>query len=508
MAKETKKFKRVLIANRGEIAVRVARTLREMGISPIAVYSDADRTAPHVLCADYAYHVGPAPSPESYLVGDKILAAAKACGADAIHPGYGFLSENPVFAEQVEKAGITFIGPPPDAMRVMGSKTAARDKMEAAGVPCVPGSDGPVSSEEEALRVADAIGFPVILKAAAGGGGKGMRLISTRDELPRAYQSASNEARNAFGDETVYIEKAVIEPRHIEIQVLSGPDGKAIWLGERECSMQRRHQKIIEETPSMLLTEEIRREMGEVACRAADAVDYVGAGTVEFLMDKDRNFYFLEMNTRLQVEHPVTELCCGIDLVEAQVRVAQGEPLPWKQEDIERKGHAIEARIYAEDPEQNFMPSPGLIRDLVMPHWPGVRVDCGVAKGYEVSRFYDPMIAKVVAYGEDRDQARRRLRRALTETAVKGITSNTKFLRDLLEDEAFISGDYHTGSVTQFMEREAPQASEELADVALVAAAIKTFRRDRKQAEARAANASDKGEGGGWRGGSWRRGGF
>ena len=257
MAKETKQFKRVLIANRGEIAVRVARTLREMGISPIAVYSDADRTAPHVLCADYAYRVGPAPSPESYLIGEKVLEAAKACGADAIHPGYGFLSENPVFAEQVEAAGITFIGPPPNAMRVMGSKTAARDKMEAAGVPCVPGSDGPVESEEEALKIADEIGFPVMLKAAAGGGGKGMRLISKREELPRAYTSASNEARNAFGDATVYIEKAVIEPRHIEIQVLSGPDGKAIWLGERECSMQRRHQKIIEETPSVLLDDEI-----------------------------------------------------------------------------------------------------------------------------------------------------------------------------------------------------------------------------------------------------------
>jgi acetyl-CoA carboxylase biotin carboxylase subunit len=501
MARETKKFKRVLIANRGEIAVRVARTLREMGISPIAVYSDADRTAPHVLCADYAYHVGPAPSPESYLIGDKILEAAKACGADAIHPGYGFLSENPVFAETVEKAGIAFIGPPPDAMRVMGSKTAARDKMEAAGVPSV-------ETEEEALRVADEIGFPVMLKAAAGGGGKGMRLISSRDELPRAYRSASNEAKNAFGDETVYIEKAVIEPRHIEIQVLSGPDGKAIWLGERECSMQRRHQKIIEETPSVLLDDDIRQKMGEVACRAADAVDYIGAGTVEFLMDRDRNFYFLEMNTRLQVEHPVTELCCGIDLVEAQIRVAQGEPLPWGQDDIVRKGHAVEARIYAEDPEQNFMPSPGLINDLVLPHWPGVRVDCGVSKGYEVSRFYDPMIAKVVAWGEDRDQARRRLRRALTETAVKGITTNTKFLRDLLDDEAFVSGDYHTGSVTQILEREEEKLSDELTDVATVAAAIKTFRRDRRQAEARAANASPAGDGGTWRGGSWRRGGF
>ena len=508
MAKETKKFKRVLIANRGEIAVRVARTLREMGISPVAVYSDADRAAPHVLCADYAYRVGPAPSPESYLIGERILEAAKACGADAIHPGYGFLSENPVFAEEVEAAGISFIGPPPNAMRVMGSKTAARDKMEAAGVPCVPGSDGPVETEEEALRIADEIGFPVMLKAAAGGGGKGMRLISNRDELPRAYTSASNEARNAFGDATVYIEKAVIEPRHIEIQVLSGPDGKAIWLGERECSMQRRHQKIIEETPSVLLDDSIRQQMGEVACRAADAVDYIGAGTVEFLMDRDRNFYFLEMNTRLQVEHPVTELCCGIDLVEAQIRVAQGEPLPWKQEDIVRKGHAVEARIYAEDPEQNFMPSPGLINDLVLPHWPGVRVDCGVAKGYEVSRFYDPMIAKVVAWGEDRDQARRRLRRALTETAVKGITTNTKFLRELLDHPVFISGDYHTGSVMQILEAEDEKPSEEIVDVATIAAAIKTFRRDRKQAEARAANASPSGDGAGWRAGSWRRGGF
>jgi acetyl-CoA carboxylase biotin carboxylase subunit len=506
MTETKKKFKKVLIANRGEIAVRVARTLREMGISPVAVYSDADRSAPHVLVADEAYHVGPAPSSESYLVADRILQVAKDANVDAIHPGYGFLSENGAFANACAEAGITFIGPSAEAMKVMGSKTAARDKMVAAGVPCVPGSDGAIESEEEGLKVAAQMGYPIMLKAAAGGGGKGMRLVPDAESLPGAFRAASSEARNSFGDDTVYIEKAVIEPRHIEIQVLSGPDGKAIWLGERECSMQRRHQKIIEETPSLLVTDEVREKMGEVACRAADAVDYVGAGTVEFLMDKDRNFYFLEMNTRLQVEHPVTELCCGIDLVRAQITVAQGEPLPWKQEDIVRRGHAMEARIYAEDPNQNFMPCPGMIDELVFPNWPGLRVDCGVRSGYEVSRYYDPMIAKVVVWGEDREQARLRLRQALTETAVKGITTNTAFLRDLLDFEPFVSGDYHTGSCAAALEQEKPEVGVDLQDMAIAAAAIQTLLRDQKKSR-ESSKDSGKGSGSRWRTMDWRRGG-
>ena len=504
---EPKRFKKVLIANRGEIAVRIARTLREMGISPVAVYSDADRGAPHVLVADEAYHVGPAPSSESYLVAERILKIAKDAGVDAIHPGYGFLSENGAFADACGAAGIVFIGPSSEAMKVMGSKTAAREKMVAAGVPCVPGSDGALESEEEALQTAARFGYPIMLKAAAGGGGKGMRLVDNAEALPGAFRAASSEAKNSFGDETVYIEKAVVEPRHIEIQVLSGPDGKAIWLGERECSMQRRHQKIIEETPSSLVTDEVRKKMGEVACRAADAVHYVGAGTVEFLMDRDRNFYFLEMNTRLQVEHPVTELCCGIDLVRAQITVAQGEPLPWKQEDIVRRGHAMEARIYAEDPQQNFMPCPGVIDELVFPNWPGLRVDCGVASGFEVSRYYDPMIAKVVVWGEDREQARRRLREALTETAVKGITTNTAFLRQLLDFEPFVSGDYHTGSCAVALSEEPPQVAEKLQKVAIAAAAIQTFLRDQKKSR-ETSSASTSVSGPSWRTVGWRQGGM
>ena len=505
-----KKFKRVLIANRGEIAVRVARTLRELGIETVAVYSDADRRAPHVLVADYAYRVGPAPAPESYLRTDVILDVAKRAEVDAIHPGYGFLSENASFVEAVEEAGITFIGPSPHAMRVMGSKTGAREAMIAAGVPVVPGSEGAIGDEDEALKVAGEIGYPVMLKASAGGGGKGMRLVHTSEELPKAFRAAASEAKNAFGDETVYIEKAVLEPRHIEVQILGGPDGRSVWLGERECSMQRRHQKVIEETPSVFVDEDLRRQMGEVACRAADAVDYVGAGTVEFLMDRDHNFYFLEMNTRLQVEHPVTELCCGIDLVEAQVRIAQGEPLGFTQDEIKRTGHAIEARLYAEDPSQNFLPSPGHIHELHFPHWPGVRIDCGVSQGFEVPRYYDPMIAKVIAYGEDREQARRRLHRALEETAVKGITTNNRFLIELLDSKEFISGDYHTGSIAELMAQEAPEPSEREKDIATIAAVIQTFTQDRQSARsvATGADSAPTGSGSGWRGTSWRRGMF
>ncbi|OGQ77309.1 MAG: pyruvate carboxylase subunit A [Deltaproteobacteria bacterium RIFOXYA12_FULL_58_15] len=505
MGKPSRRINKVLIANRGEIAVRVARTLREMDIVPVAVYSDVDRIAPHVRACYEAYPIGPAPAPQSYLRGDAVIEAAKKAGADAIHPGYGFLSENAAFVEAVEAAGLIFIGPSANAMRVMGSKTAARNKMKAAGVPCVPGSEGAIDNVEEVKKVADQMGYPVVLKASAGGGGKGMRLVHDVSEMDSAFRSARSEAKNAFGDDTVYIEKAIINPHHVEIQVFGGNDGKAVWLGERECSMQRRHQKVIEETPSLAINEEVRCKMGEVACRAAEAVNYVGAGTIEFLTDSDMNFYFLEMNTRLQVEHPVTELCCGVDLVEGQVRVAQGEPLPWKQEDIVRTGHAIEVRLYAEDPSKNFMPAPGHIDELILPHGPGIRVDCGVASGYDVPQHYDPMIAKMCAWAEDRDGARRRLIRALSETAVKGITTNRLFLRRLLELNEFVAGKYHTGSIAEMMAAGDAAPSDEILDAGVIAAAVNRYRRDSRSTRREPQSQSSSGTL--WRSHGWRRGG-
>ncbi len=499
-------FDRVLIANRGEIAVRVARTLRDMGKTPVAVYSDADRLAPHVRVSDLAYHVGKPPAPESYLVVDRILEVAEKAKVDAIHPGYGFLSENAEFAEAAAKRGITFIGPPANATRLMGSKTAAREAMIKAGVPTVPGSAGAIETEEEAVKVAEEIGYPVMVKASAGGGGKGMRMVHDPKDLASAFRGARSEAKSAFGDDTVYIEKVILRPKHIEIQILSGPDSKTVWLGERECSMQRRHQKVIEETPSPVLSDEVRRKMGEVACKAAEAVGYIGAGTVEFITDeKAENFYFLEMNTRLQVEHPVTEMCTGLDLVEEQVLVAEGNPLRFTQEEIERRGHSIEVRIYAEDPDRNFMPAPGKISDLVLPHGPGVRVDTGVSAGFEVPRYYDPMIAKVVTWGRDREQARCRMVRALDETAVKGIITNTTFLRHLLRAEAFIDGSYNTGTIGELMEAGKLSFAPNLIDVAVAAATVNTYRRD-----TRAARAMAIGEGrssAAWRNAPWRFGG-
>ncbi|MEZ4271858.1 MAG: acetyl-CoA carboxylase biotin carboxylase subunit [Myxococcota bacterium] len=495
------RFKRVLIANRGEIAVRIARTLREIGICPIAVYSDADRLSPHVRACDMAYHLGPSPANESYLRIELLLEVAKKSKADAIHPGYGFLSENAEFAEAVEAAGITFIGPSGAAMRKMGSKTAARDAMRLANVPSVPGSDGPLADEAQAVRIAEKIGFPIMLKASAGGGGKGMRFVESAKDVAEALRAARSEAENAFGDSTVYMEKAIVQPRHVEIQIMGGPDGRSIWLGERECSMQRRHQKVIEETPCIAIDETIRRAMGEVACRAADAVDYVGAGTVEFLLDADKNFYFLEMNTRLQVEHPITELCCGIDLVEAQVRVAEGHALPWSQEEIKRHGHAIEARIYAEDPEQNFLPSPGRIVEAVLPQGPGIRVDCGVASGFEVPRYYDPMIAKVIVWGEDRERARLRMDRALRETAFKGIKTNNLFLRHLLHYPDFIKGHYDTGTAAIVLKEPPPAPPQALLDVAVAAMVVNAYQRDMNTARQVATSEPSKAT---WRNPMWR----
>ncbi len=498
------RFKRVLIANRGEIAVRVARTLREMGIEPVALYSEVDRTAPHVRAADLAFFIGPPPARESYLRGDAIIDIAKAARVDAIHPGYGFLSENAGFAAAVAAAGMTFIGPPPEAMRVMGSKTGARAAMQAAGVPCVPGS-GPVETDGEARQAAQTLGYPVLLKASAGGGGKGMRMVHHDEEMAGALRSARSEAKNAFGDDTVYLEKAIVNPRHIEMQIFAGPDGRAIYLGERECSMQRRHQKVIEETPSLVVDDAMRQKMGEVACRAADSVGYVGAGTIEFLVDAERNFYFLEMNTRLQVEHAVTELVCGLDLVELQVRVAEGHPLSLAQDAIERRGHAIEARIYAEDPARNFVPSPGHIVELVLAQGPGVRVDCGVSAGLDVSPHYDPMIAKVCAWGVDRDHARRRLVRALGETAIKGVTTNNTFLRNLLNSDAFTTGHYHTGTVGDVLAALPAAPPPDILQVGIAAAVINTFRRDVRSQQK--VGGRERAGLGGWRSAGWRSGG-
>ncbi len=504
--KKSASFQRVLIANRGEIAVRIARTLREMGIAPVAVYSEVDRAAPHVRACDLAFPIGPAPAVESYLSIEKLLEVAKLARVDAIHPGYGFLSENARFAEAVTQAGLSFIGPPAAAMRAMGTKTGARERVRAAKVPVVPGSDGPVPSLDEAKTLAARIGYPVMLKAAAGGGGKGMRLVRGEGELAEAFRAAKSEAKSAFGDDTVYLEKAILEPKHIEIQIFGGPDGKSVWLGERECSMQRRHQKVIEETPSPVLDEALRQKMGEVACRAADAVGYIGAGTCEFLFDpKSREFYFLEMNTRLQVEHPVTELCTGLDLVELQVRVAQGEPLPFAQHEIVRRGAAVEARLYAEDPARNFMPSPGRIVDLVLPQGPGLRVDTGVDSGFEVPRFYDPMIAKVSAWAPDRERARKKLLVALGDTAVKGLTTNTGFLRQLLAHPAFIDGSYHTGTIAEMMAGAAPPSEPSAEEIAVAAAVINTYRRDRERARSAAGVPQSFATGMSWRRPGWRR---
>ncbi len=435
---------KVLIANRGEIACRVIRTCRAMGIPTVAVYSEADRGALHVRMADEAYFIGPAAARESYLVVDKILAVAKQSGADAIHPGYGFLSENAEAAKRFEAEGITFIGPRPDAIVAMGSKTAAREVAIAAGCPVVPGIQKTMG-EEELLVEAQKMGFPVMLKAAMGGGGKGMRLVHKPEEFTASLARARGEALSAFGDDSVYVEKAIIQPRHIEIQVFGDQHGNCVYLWERECSVQRRHQKVIEEAPSPHVTPEMRKAMGEAALKVARAVNYVGAGTVEFLADADRNFYFLEMNTRLQVEHPVTEWITGLDLVEWQIRVARGEKLPLTQEQIPLNGWSMECRIYAEDPDKNFMPSPGKITFLRTPAGPGVRDDSGVYEGSEVPMFYDPMISKLSTWGPTREAAIRRMRAALGEYRIGGIRHNVAFHEVLMEHEPFRSGALHTG---------------------------------------------------------------
>ncbi len=487
-------FSKVLIANRGEIAIRIIRTCRELGIRAIAIYSEADVESLHVRMADEAVCVGPAASNQSYLKIDNIVAAALAVKAEAIHPGYGFLAESAEFARAVTAAGLTFIGPGAEAMEIMGSKTSARRAAVEAGVPIVPGTVEPLLSFEEASTTADKFGYPVMLKAAAGGGGKGMRLVTEQAHLRSAFETAQAEAAAAFGDSSLYLEKAIEQPRHIEIQIFGDTHGNVVHLGERECSIQRRHQKVIEECPSPINDPDLRKRMGEAAVNLGRAVNYTGAGTVEFLFsDATHEFYFLEMNTRLQVEHPVTELVTGLDLVREQFLVAAGEQLSFKQEDVEWQGHAIECRIYAEDPANNFFPSPGTITHLREPAGPGIRIDSGVTRLSEVSIHYDPMIAKLAVWGRSRREAIDRLGRALDEYEVSGITTTLPFFREVVRDEEFISGRLDTGFISRFNERRAAsetQLSEVEEDLAMIAAALSYAERQQQTALQRATKTS------------------
>lgn len=465
----TQKFDKLLIANRGEIAVRIIRACHGLGIRTVAVYSDADRNAPHVRYADEAYHIGESPAAQSYLRVDKLLDVAKRSGAEAIHPGYGFLSERAHFAQACYDAGLVFVGPPPHAIEKMGNKQVARSTVIAAGVPVVPGTE-PGLSDDELLAAGERIGFPLLVKAAAGGGGKGMRHVHSLAELPNAIAAARREATAAFGDGTVYIEKLITSARHIEIQVLADSQGNTIHLGERECSLQRRHQKLIEECPSPFADETLRQKMGAVAVAAAKSVGYVSAGTVEFLVDKDKNFYFLEMNTRLQVEHPVTELVTGVDLAQEMLRVARGRQLRHTQADIKMEGWAIECRVNAEDPYSNFMPSTGKITTLRQPTGPGVRIDTGVYEGAEITPYYDPMISKLICYGKNRAEAILRMRGALKEYHIMGVQTNLPFHQAMMETNRFQAGYFDTSYVeTEF------NLKEREADYALQAAIMATM---------------------------------
>ncbi|GAX90079.1 acetyl-CoA carboxylase biotin carboxylase subunit [Effusibacillus lacus] len=444
-------FKKILIANRGEIAVRVMRTCMALNIRTVGIYSEADAAAPHVKMADEAYQVGGPRVNESYLNMDKIIEIAKQTGAEAIHPGYGLLSENAVFARKCEEAGIVFIGPSPEVIARMGSKIESRIAMEKVGVPVVPGIAHPLSDVEEAAQVADRFGYPVMLKASAGGGGIGMQIVRNEEELRKAYEGNKKRATDFFGDGAMYIEKCIENPRHVEIQVLADKQGNTVYLWERECSIQRRHQKVVEEAPSPFLDEATRTRMGEAAVKAAQSLGYSNAGTIEFLVDRDKNFYFLEMNTRLQVEHPVTEEITGLDLVEQQLRIACGEPLGFVQNDVKREGHAIEVRIYAEDPK-TFFPSPGTITKFVVPEGTGIRNELAVGEGSTVTPFYDPMIAKLVVKGDTREEAIHRLQHALAAYEVEGIKTNIPMLREIADHPAFRSGDTTTGFVAHYIQ--------------------------------------------------------
>lgn len=460
-------MQKILVANRGEIALRIMRTIRKMGIRSVAVFSEADRNAPHVLFADEAVCLGPAPSVQSYLDGDKIIAFCKELGVDGIHPGYGFLSENAAFAQKVEDAGITFIGPGPEAMRIMGSKLAAKECVKHYDIPMVPGIDKAIEDIAIAKETAKKIGYPILIKASAGGGGKGMRIVDKETELEEQMQRAISEARSSFGDGSVFIEKYVTSPRHIEIQVLADNHGNTVHLFERECSIQRRHQKVVEESPSSILTPELRKKMGEAAVMVARSCKYTSTGTVEFLMDDQLNFYFLEMNTRLQVEHPVTEMITGIDLVEEQIKIARGESLSFTQEDLSINGHAVELRVYAEDPLNNFLPSIGTLHKYVKPAGEGVRIDDGYEEGMAIPIYYDPMIAKLVTHGKDRTEAIQKMKQAILDYKIEGVSTTLPFGTFVFEHDAFLSGKFDTHFVKNYytpdLIREKQKANAEIA---------------------------------------------
>lgn len=440
-------FKKILIANRGEIAVRIIRACREMGIETVAVYSEADREALHTQMADEAVCIGPARARDSYLNMQNIISATVLSGAEAIHPGFGFLSENSEFAEMCRDCNITFIGPDAESIEKMGNKSRAREIMTEAGVPVVPGSQGAVPSVDEGLILAEQIGYPVMIKASAGGGGRGIRIVRSSDEFAKAFETARSEAQGAFGDDTMYVEKFVENPRHIEFQILADGYGNAIYLGERDCSIQRRNQKVLEEAPSPLMTEELRKEMGEVAVRAAKAVNYTNAGTIEFLVDKHGNYYFMEMNTRIQVEHPITEMVTGVDLIKEQINIAAGRKLSIAQESVQVKGHAIECRINAENPEKGFRPSPGKIERLHVPGGLGVRLDSAVYQGYTIPPTYDSMVAKLIVYGRDREEAISKMRRALGEFVIEGVDTNIEFQFKIINNKSFVEGNFDTGFI-------------------------------------------------------------
>ena len=491
----TPPFKKILIANRGEIAIRITRACRELGIASVAVFSDADRDSLHVFLADEAYHIGPSPSKESYLNYKKIIEVAKQAGVDAIHPGYGFLSENPIFVRACKEAGITFIGPTPENMESMGDKLSAKALMKKAGVPLVPGSDGGVETVEDALAITKKIGYPIIIKATAGGGGKGMRVVRADDELESAFRACRSEGQNYFANPTVYIERFINDPKHIEIQVFGDTHGNVVHLFERECSVQRRHQKIIEESPSPSVPNEVRLRMGDAAVKAAKSINYVGAGTIEFIFDNQtKEFFFMEMNTRLQVEHPITELVTGYDLVKEQIFVAKGAQLSFKQADIKQKGHAIEARICAEDPE-TYKPSPGVIRACRHPQGPFLRCDSYAYPGYEVPIYYDPMIAKVITWGDTREEAINRMERALTEFVLTGIKTNIVLHKSILKNPKFLDGSYTTQFIEKNFQVLEPELFKDIEDpVFLISAAISAYQ-DRQSKDIRRLNVAS----------TWRR---